>query len=71
MSDFAIGTILSEKVDVRLHPVAFHLLKMNKHEINYKIHDKELLAITSAFKEWGRYLEGARHKIVVYMNHCR
>ena len=38
---------------------------MNKHEINYEIHDKELLAITAAFKEWRRYLEGARHKISV------
>ena len=43
---------------------------MNKHEINYDIHDKELLAITGAFKEWRRYLEGARHKISVYTDHC-
>ena len=42
---------------------------MNKHEINYEIHDKELLAISSAFKEWRRYLEGARHKINVYTDH--
>ena len=44
---------------------------MNKHEINlnYEIHDKELLAITAAFKEWRRYLEGARHKISVYTDH--
>ena len=42
---------------------------MNQHEINYEIHDKELLAITSAFKEWHRYLEDARHKIVVHADH--
>ena len=42
---------------------------MNKHEINYEIHDKELLAITAAFKEWCRYQEGARHKISVYTDH--
>ena len=42
---------------------------MNKHEINYEIHDKELLAITSVFKEWRRYLEGTRHKINVYTDH--
>ena len=68
-SDFAIGAILLQKIDGRLHPVAFHSRKMNKHEINYDIHDKELLAITSAFKEWPRYLEGARHKIIVYTDH--
>ena len=50
-SDFAIGAMLSKKCDGRLHPVAFHSRKMNKYEINYEIHDKELLAITSAFKE--------------------
>ena len=42
---------------------------MNKYEINYEIHEKELLAITAAFKEWRRYLEGARHKISVYTDH--
>ena len=42
---------------------------MNKHEINYEIYDKELLAISAAFKEWRRYLEGARHKISVYTDH--
>ena len=68
-SDFAIGAILSQHVEERLHPVAFHSRKMNKHEINYEIHDKELLAITSAFKEWRRYLEGARHKIIVFTDH--
>ena len=50
-SDFALGAVLSQEVNGRLHPVAFHSRKMNKHEINYEIHDKELLAITSGFKE--------------------
>ena len=68
-SDFAIGAIRSQKCDGHLHPVAFHSRKMNKHEINYEIHTKKLLPITSAFKKWHRYLEGARHKIVVYTDH--
>ena len=42
---------------------------MYNHEINYEMHDKELLAITAAFKEWHRYLDGARHKISVYTDH--
>ena len=42
---------------------------MNRNEINYEIHDKELLAITSAFKEWRRYLVGARYKINLYTDH--
>ena len=50
-SDFAIGAILSQEVEGHLHPVSFHLRKMNQHEIDYEIHHKELLAITSAFKD--------------------
>ena len=42
---------------------------MNRNEINYEIQDKELLAITAAFKECRPYLEGARHKISVYTDH--
>ena len=68
-SDFAIGAVLSQEFEGHLHPIAFHSRKMNKQEINYEIHDKELLAITAAFKEWRRYLEGARHKISVYTDH--
>ena len=68
-SDFAIHTVLSQEFEGRLPPIAFHSHKINKHEINYEIHDKELLAITAAFKEWRRYLEGARHKISVYTDH--
>ena len=31
---------------------------MNEHEVNYDIHDKEMLAIVSCIKEWRHYLEG-------------
>ena len=68
-SDFAIGAVLSPEFEGRSHAIAFHSRKMNKHEINYEIHDKELFAITAIFKEWRRYLEGARHKISVYTDH--
>ena len=68
-ADFAIGAVRLPEFEGPLHPVAFHSRKMNKHEINYKIHDKELLAITAACKEWRRYLEGTRHKISVYTDH--
>ena len=68
-SDFAISAVHSQEFEGHLHPIAFHSHKMNKHEINYEIHDKELLAITAGFKEWRRNLEGARHKISVYTDH--
>ena len=68
-SDFASGAVLSPEFEGRLHPIAFYSRKMNNQDINYEIHDKELLAITGAFKEWRRYLEGPRHKISVYTDH--
>jgi len=69
-SDFAIGAILSQQDEERrLHPVAFHSRKFQPAEINYKIDDKELLAIVDAFKHWRRYCEGATHQVQVYSDH--
>jgi hypothetical protein len=38
-------------------------------ENNYKIHDKELLAIMDAFEKWHHFLEGVQHEIIMYSNH--
>jgi hypothetical protein len=52
-SDFALGGALSPTAeDKKLHPNAFHSRKFSPAEINYKIHDKELLAIVDCFKTW-------------------
>ncbi|KAL2009177.1 hypothetical protein VTN00DRAFT_7371 [Thermoascus crustaceus] len=42
---------------------------MTPPELNYDIHDKELLAIMAAVKEWRHYLEGAKHQVVIYCDH--
>ena len=69
-SDFAIGAVLSQRDnDNRLHLVAFHSRKFQPAEVNYDIHDKELLAIVDAFKHWRRYCEGAEHLIQVFTDH--
>ena len=58
VSDFAIEAVLSQRDDEgRLHPIAFHSRKFQPAEINYEIHDKELLAIVDAFKHWRWYCE--------------
>jgi len=52
-SDFAIGAVLSQRDEEnQLHPVVFHSRKLQPAEINYEIHDKELLAIVDTFKHW-------------------
>jgi len=53
----------------KLHPFAFHSRKFNDVEINYKIYDKELLAIVDSFQEWHHLLERATHQITIYTNH--
>ena len=68
-SDFALGCILSEYLGKRLHLVAFHSRKLNDAERNYEIHDKELLAILEAFREWKHYLLGADEPVTVYTDH--
>jgi len=68
-SDFALGCILSQDLGKRLHPVAFHSRKLNDAQRNYEIHDKELLAILEAFREWKHYLLGADEPVTVYSDH--
>jgi len=68
--DFALSAVLSLRDDEnRLHPIAFHSRKFSSAEINYEIHDKELLAVVDSFKHWRRYLEGATHQVQVYSDH--
>jgi hypothetical protein len=69
VSYFAIRVILLPVDNSCLKPVAFHLRKMDKAETNYEIHDKEMLGIISAFKEWRRYLEDDSLKNTVYSDY--
>ena len=69
-SDLALGAVLNQPDDQgKLHPVAFHSRKFSGPELNYEIHDKELLAIVETFKQWRVYLEGSKHTIKVYTDH--
>jgi transposase InsO family protein len=69
-SDFAIAAVISQPAaDGVLHPIAFYSRKLNAAELNYEIHDKELLAIVTAIQVWRAYLEGAAHPFTVYTDH--
>jgi len=69
-SDLALGAVLSQRDDKnRLHPVVFHSRKFQPAEINYEIHDKELLAVVNTFKHWRRYCKGATNQVQVYSDH--
>ena len=69
-SDYAFAAILSIMTeDSEIHPVAFHSRTFSAPELNYDVHDKELLAIFEAFKIWRHYLEGSASPIDVVTDH--
>jgi len=69
-SDYALAAILSIVTkDNEVHPVAFHSRTFSAPELNYDVHDKELLAIFEAFKIWRHYLEGSASPIDVVTDH--
>jgi len=69
--DFATGAVLSQQsmADGKWHSVVFYSKSLSSVERNYKIHDKEMLAIIRALEEWRHFLEGATHPIEIWTNH--
>ena len=57
-SGFAIGAVLYQKLDGKLHPIAFHSRKLGSAEKNYHTTDQEMLAIVDACRHWRHYLVG-------------
>ena len=52
-SDYALGAILEQPDALNhWHPVTFYSKSMIDAELNYDIHDKELLAIVKSLKHW-------------------
>ncbi|CEO95380.1 hypothetical protein PBRA_009646 [Plasmodiophora brassicae] len=69
-SDFALAMVLSQRDDDgELHPIAFYSRKLTPEEINYKMHDKELLPIVEGFQKWRQFLDSAQHQTLVYSDH--
>ena len=68
-SDFAIGAVLSQQKDKFLHPVAYDSRKLAPAETNYHVYDKNLLAIVQTLKHWQRFLEGAKHPVIIHTDH--
>ena len=70
VSDYALAAILSIMTkDNEIYPIAFHSQMFSAPELNYNVHDKELLAIFEAFKIWRHYLEGSASPIDVVIDH--
>ena len=78
-SGWATGAVLSQRQeDGRLAPCAYISQKLSPAEANYEIHDKELLAIIRAMREWRpelkmvpRFTVVTDHKNLRYFNKAR
>lgn len=69
-SDGVLAAVHSQKgPDEAWHPVGYFSKTMAPAEINYEIHDKEMLAIVRAFGHWRAELQGSPHKIEVFTDH--
>jgi len=68
--DYALPTILSiVNKENEVYLIAFYSCTLTVVELNYDIHDKELLAIFEAFKIWQHYLEGLVYPIDIIIDH--
>src|SRR5204862_3874394 len=59
----AVGAVLVQNG----HPVAYESTKLNSHQLNYSVHDKEMCAIMHALDKWRPFLLGRNFK--VYTDH--
>ena len=70
VSDYTIGGVLSMEDEDRLQRlVAFLSKSLNKTKRNYKIYNKEMLAIIRELENWKYLLEGACSKFEIWMDH--
>jgi len=69
-SDYATGGILFiEHKDGRWRPVAFLSKSLNETKRNYKIYDKEMLAVIRGLENWRHLLEGAKFKFEIWTDY--
>jgi hypothetical protein len=70
-SDFATKAVLSQQSseDNKWHLIAFLSKFLSPVEQNYKIHDKEMLAIIRALEEWRHFVEGVEHQVKIWTDH--
>ncbi|GAA5820079.1 hypothetical protein JCM11491_002519 [Sporobolomyces phaffii] len=68
-SDVALDAVLSQQHDERVHLIASLSRKFLPPELNYELHDKELLAIVDACKAWRAYLSHSQAPTKIFSDH--
>ncbi|MBW0479504.1 hypothetical protein O181_019219 [Austropuccinia psidii MF-1] len=68
-SDYALGAVMSQLSDSGKRPIAFDSRKLLPADLNYDIHEKELLCIVLALKCWRAFLLPLSSSFEVLTNH--
>ncbi|MBW0494952.1 hypothetical protein O181_034667 [Austropuccinia psidii MF-1] len=68
-SYYALGAVLRQVNDSGKHPIEFDSCKLLPAELNYEIHDKELLGIVLALKSWRDFLLSLSNSFEVLTYH--
>jgi len=69
-SNFTTGGVLLIKCkNNQWRPVAYISKSLNKTERNYKIHNKEMLAVIRCLEAWRHFLKGIKSKFEVWTDH--
>jgi hypothetical protein len=69
-SDYALGAVLTQQgEDGKWRPVFYHSRKFSGAELNYDVHDKELLGVVDSLEQWDVYLIGLPQTFDVYTDH--
>jgi transposase InsO family protein len=69
-SDGVIAGVMSQRhLDGNWYPVGYFSKTMAPAEVNYEIHDKEMLAIVRSFGHWRPELQGSPSQVKVYTDH--
>ncbi|GJY33830.1 reverse transcriptase domain-containing protein [Tanacetum coccineum] len=66
-SDYAIGTVLGQRIEKHFRPIHYASKTMTEVESNYTIMEKEMLAVVYAFENFRSYL--IMNKSIVYTDH--
>jgi hypothetical protein len=67
-SDYAIGAVLGQIKESRVHAVYYASKTLNEAQLNYATTKKEFLAVVFSFKKFRSYIVNS--KVIVYTDHA-
>jgi hypothetical protein len=67
-SDYAVGAVLGQRKEGRVHTVYYASKTLSGAQLNYATTEKELLAVVFAFEKFRSYIVNS--KVIVYTDHA-